>query len=413
MGAADSAFQFLGLTAEITLLDLLLSGDNAVVIALACRGLPEAQKRQGLLLGALAAIGLRVVLTFGAGALLRVPLLRLLGGLALIVIAIQLVVEDEPSDSAERLPASLQWRPTGMSSAVRTIVVADLVMSLDNVLALAVVARGNALVLALGLLLSVPLLMAGGWYVGSLLVRYPFLVRLGGAMLGWFAGDIAASDAVYAGWVDQQSPALHVVVPALCAMYVVLQARIVDRARAAALTLRPVLPLASGLRAPRSFERDDRDRPSPEDVSDAGPLVADVATAGADAAVSIKEAAPRRRRLWSPRLAFAVGALVLAVGLVYWIVTMEWMPVSTTLARYDCSNNTTLYYTPGGQRIALAIGQTVVKGVILSDNQIDWGNLHSASMKLGTVPPTRILFASTRVLRVEGGFFAGVTCSGR
>ena len=196
---ADSAVQYLSLTFEVFLVDLLLSGDNAVVIALACRGLPEPQKRQGLVFGTAAAIGLRIVLTLAAGLVLRAPFLRLLGGLALIGIAIRLAAEGEGSDSNGRaFPVRFQETRSRVFSAVRTIVVADLVMSVDNVLALAAVAGGNVVVLALGLLLSVPLLMAGGWYLSSLFARFPSLVSLGGAMLGWFAGDIVVSDTVYA-----------------------------------------------------------------------------------------------------------------------------------------------------------------------------------------------------------------------
>ena len=246
----DSIVLYLNLTLEVFFLDLLLSGDNAVVIALACRSLPDRQKRQAMLLGTGIAILLRVLLTLVASAVLQVPLLKLLGGVALTVIAIQLTLDDPYAviGDNEKLPGGGAGR-ADLLSVIGTVVVADLVMSTDNVVALAAVAKGSVAVLALGLLLSVPLLMFGSWYVTALLKRYPVLPRLGGAMLGWFAGDIAVSDPLYAGWIEQQSPALSVVVPVLVAAYVLLQSRIIEQSRASATALRPAhepRPIKSG-----------------------------------------------------------------------------------------------------------------------------------------------------------------------
>jgi YjbE family integral membrane protein len=236
----EGTVQFVDLTLAVLFLDLLLSGDNAVSIALACRNLPALQRRRAMMAGTGLAILLRFGLTLVASALLEVPLLRLAGGIALGLIALKLGVEPADAESpTSDGPAQASRAASDFGSAIGIIVVADLVMSLDNVVALAAVAQDNGWALALGLLASVPLLMVGSWWVASLLGRYPALVTWGAALLGWLAGDIAISDPMYADWVGQQSPALRVLLPLACAVYVVLQGRIMSRGRAAALALRP------------------------------------------------------------------------------------------------------------------------------------------------------------------------------
>jgi len=234
----DNVFHYVNLTLEVFFLNLLLSGDNAVVIALACRSLPPQLTKRAMLIGIDGAIVLRVLLTAVASVLLRIPLLKLVGGLALTVIAIRLTIEDElETESSKSLPK----HPPGLWSAVGTIIVADLVMSVDNVVALAAVSQGSIFFLAVGLLMSVPLLMFGSLFVTALLRRYPLLKRGGGAMLGWIAGDIAISDPMIADWVNQQSPALTVVVPILVVVFVLIESRIVEDAQATAHALRPKL----------------------------------------------------------------------------------------------------------------------------------------------------------------------------
>lgn len=232
----DNLFHYVNLTVEVFVVNLLLSGDNAVVIALACRSLPPALTRRAMLIGIDGAIALRVLLTIFASYLLSIPLLKLAGGVALAAIAIKLTVEEAPAAKSGSGPSRI---PSGLWSAVGTIIAADLVMSVDNVVALAAVAHGSILILALGLLMSVPFLMFGSVFVAVLLKRYPLLKRGGGAMLGWLAGDIAISDPILVDWVNHQSPALTVVVPFLVAVFVVMESRIIEDARAAAHALRP------------------------------------------------------------------------------------------------------------------------------------------------------------------------------
>jgi YjbE family integral membrane protein len=185
MGGMSPA-EFWPALGQIMLINLILSGDNAVVIALACRGLPEGQRKWGILLGALVAIAMRIAFTVVATRLLTYPWLMLIGSILLFWIAIQLLVEDgEEKNVAE---SSSIW------GAVRTIAIADLVMSLDNVVAIAAAAKGNWSLILIGLATSMPLIIFGATLVMWLLEKAPALVWAGAALLGWIAGELIVSD---------------------------------------------------------------------------------------------------------------------------------------------------------------------------------------------------------------------------
>lgn len=173
---------------EIVWINLLLSGDNAIVIALACRGLPEESRRIGVLAGAAAAIGLRIIFTLLVVQLLELPFVKLIGGLMLFWIAVKLVLDDEPH--ANVAGSATLW------NAVWTIAVADAVMSLDNVLAIAAVAHGDWMLIILGLLMSIPLIIFGSNLVLALMSRFPLFVWLGCALLGFVAAEILFSDSL-------------------------------------------------------------------------------------------------------------------------------------------------------------------------------------------------------------------------
>jgi YjbE family integral membrane protein len=172
---------------KIIWINVLLSGDNALVIALACRGLAPQQRLWGMIFGAAAAVVLRIIFTGIVATLMALPYLKLVGGLALIVIAAKLLVpEQEDEDSVHA--ASHLW------AAVQIVVVADIVMSLDNVIAVAAAANGSVPLLVLGLAISVPLIVAGAALIMALLNKLPVLVWAGAALLGWIAGDVIATD---------------------------------------------------------------------------------------------------------------------------------------------------------------------------------------------------------------------------
>ncbi|MFZ6848570.1 TerC family protein [Undibacterium sp. RuRC25W] len=231
----DGIMHAIGMTLQVFFLDLILSGDNAVLIALACRRLPKRQMRQVILMGTGFAFFLRIVLTTIVSYLLSVPSLRLIGGLALMYIALKLLVDDEQHQNDDTLNDTDTEKNAAVTvwSTVGIVVVADLVMSIDNVIALAAVAQDNTAFLVFGLLLSVPLLMYGSLFVTGLLNRYPLLVPGVAGLLGWIAGDIAVADPLIAEWINTQSPGLTVVMPLLCAIFVLLQSRIVKEVREA------------------------------------------------------------------------------------------------------------------------------------------------------------------------------------
>jgi len=181
--------------AEITGINIMLSGDNAVVIALACRSLPLHQRNWAVIGGSAGAILLRVLFCLIIVWLMEIPYLKLVGGLLLLWIGIKLIVPESGDGHGGLEAKSSLW------GAMQTIVIADAVMSLDNVVAIAAVAKGSTLLIVLGLLISVPLIVFGSQLVLRFLVRFPLLVTAGGGLLGWIAGEIIVSDEAVHGWV--------------------------------------------------------------------------------------------------------------------------------------------------------------------------------------------------------------------
>ncbi|QXX76195.1 YjbE family putative metal transport protein [Methylovirgula sp. HY1] len=228
------AASWIGGSAQIFCLDLLLSGDNAVLIALACRGLPARDVPRAIFFGTAGAILLRVVLTAITGVLITLPYLKLLCAIVLLVIAVNIAAGG--AGGAERVEQDAEdegWQGDVIGSAM-VIVLADAIMSLDNIVALAAVSKGNFWFLAAGLALSIPLLVYGGSLLSGLLNTYPVLITLGGAILGWTAGNLASGDPAFADWISKQAPALIYVLPISGAIFVLVQQRIVKRERAPA-----------------------------------------------------------------------------------------------------------------------------------------------------------------------------------
>ncbi|MHB0925671.1 MAG: TerC family protein [Gallionellaceae bacterium] len=197
---------------KIIMIDLLLSGDNAVVIALACRNLPPHQRRKGILFGVGGAIGLRIVLTFFAVSLLALPYLKLVGAVLLLWIGIKLILPEE---------ASSIKADTRLFGAIKTIIIADFVMSLDNVLGVAAAAKGNVSLLVFGLLISIPMIAWSSQLVLKLIDRFPFIIYAGGALLGYVAGEMLVSEALFATMVEARHY-LHWLIPAFCALLVLV-----------------------------------------------------------------------------------------------------------------------------------------------------------------------------------------------
>ncbi|MBT0570756.1 TerC family protein [Curvibacter sp. CHRR-16] len=180
---------FLAALAQIMLVNIVLSGDNAVVIALAARNLPPEHQRKAVLWGSGGAIVLRVILTVVAVQLLKIPYLQFAGALLLLWIAYQLLVEDDEAEGEEHKTHG------NLLSAVKTILIADVVMSLDNTLAIAGVAKGDWTLLIVGLALSIPLIVLGSTVIMKLMDRFPVIVYVGAGLIAWTAGEMMDSDA--------------------------------------------------------------------------------------------------------------------------------------------------------------------------------------------------------------------------
>jgi len=208
---------------QIIWIDILLSGDNAVVIALACRSLPPRQKRWGIVLGAGAAIVLRALFATFVVYLLNVPFLKIVGGLLLLWIAVKLIIPEGEAGQGHTEGGSNLW------SAIRTIVIADAVMSLDNVIAIAAAAHGSVVLLVLGLLISIPLIIFGSTLILRALERLPILISAGAALLGYIAGELLVSDPSLHHWVETEAAYLHRVAPWVGAILVVMVGHAIAR----------------------------------------------------------------------------------------------------------------------------------------------------------------------------------------
>jgi YjbE family integral membrane protein len=197
---------------QIILINIVLSGDNAVVIALACRSLPPTQQKKAILFGSVGAIVLRVVLTFFAVYLLSLPYLKLVGAALLLWIGVGLLKGDDGEEELEG--------HSNLAAAIKTIVVADLVMSLDNVIGVAAAAKGNVPLLVFGLVISIPLIIFGSTLILKLMGRFPVIITLGAGLLGWVAGEMALTDPAVTGFVEHHHY-LHNILPALGAVSVI------------------------------------------------------------------------------------------------------------------------------------------------------------------------------------------------
>lgn len=230
---------------QIIGVNIVLSGDNAVVIALAARGLPAAQQKRAVAWGSGAAVVMRIVLTIVAVELLRLPYLKLVGACLLLWIAVQLLLPEDEGEGHAGAQGNLM-------SAIRTILLADLVMSLDNVIAVAAAAKGSTTLLVIGLAISIPLVVFASTLLLNLMSRFPVIITIGAALLGWVSGEMAISDPVAKGWIDLNASFLHLAAPAFGAIGVVLVGRMLAR-RALAQQPDPLhgevaLPQSKGLR---------------------------------------------------------------------------------------------------------------------------------------------------------------------
>ena len=202
---------------QIIIINIMLSGDNAVVIALACRSLPPKQQQRAIMFGSVGAIVLRIILTFFAVMLLNLPFLKLAGGLALLWIGASMLNSNNDSHGPDA--------HSNLAAAIKTIIVADFIMSLDNVLGVAAAAKDNVVLLVIGLGISIPLIIFGSQLILKLMERFPIIITLGAGLLGWVAGEMLVSDSFVSGWIEKNAVYLHYLVPALGVAFVIFLGR--------------------------------------------------------------------------------------------------------------------------------------------------------------------------------------------
>lgn len=202
---------------QIIAIDIMLGGDNAVVIALACRKLPPEQRRKGIFWGVIGAIGLRVVMIFFALQLLALPYLKIVGALLLLWIGIKLLLPEHDDEHGSGIDGG-----TTLMAAIKTIVVADAVMSLDNVIAVAGASHGSMVLVTFGILVSIPIVVWGSKIVLTLMDRFPMVITLGAALLGWIAGGMMVTDPAMPPTVAASIPYASQVFAATGALLVVL-----------------------------------------------------------------------------------------------------------------------------------------------------------------------------------------------
>jgi YjbE family integral membrane protein len=220
-----------GAFAAIVVANILLSGDNAVVIAMAARSLPQHQQKKAVFWGSAAAIVLRIVLTVVAVQLLQVPYLKLVGGALLLWIGIQLLVDSEDEGEVKAHGT--------LGAAVRTILVADLVMSIDNVIAVAGAAdrapeNFRLILLVIGLAMSIPLIIVGSTLLMKIMDRFPIIITAGAALLGFLAGEMFVSDPSDIAWFHEHVPEADLIAGSVCAVLVVAVGKWMQRRREAA-----------------------------------------------------------------------------------------------------------------------------------------------------------------------------------
>jgi len=411
----DSSLHIFGISLQVFLIDILLSGDNAVVIALVCRSLPKAQRRQAMIYGAGAGIVMRVLLTLVASLVLELPLLKIIGGVALLLIAIDLMTKE--NEIAEHLD-SREVPP--LSSVVMTIVMADLVMSLDNVVALAAVSQGNVGFLTLGLVLSVPLLIFGSGMLSNLMDERPELIALGGALLGWIAGSIAVSDPLIANWVDSQSPALTVVVPFAAALLAVMQSR---RLVAERRLLGPIAkPSAAAIldEASEPLSAEPRRDEAPDFVEEPRIAIGDRDETASDA--KPEQPSALRTVQWDVRIPVALAIFITLLVVVIFAMTdndqpsgpwkpnFSFEPKPQALERFRCDPyESVLFYNHGASEVKLQAGNTALSG-IMDRSTIVWQKPASPLESIGFNPPTRVIDDDAKSVTVEGGSFPRTVC---
>ena len=305
---------------QVFFVDLLLGADNAIVIALACRRLPPKDAPRAVALGAAGAIVLRLSMVVFANALLGVPLVKLVGAWTLVVIALNVRARKEDDISVVGSGGSA----SDFVSAAAVIMLVDAAMSLDNVVALAAIAAGDYWLLAIGVLISIPIIAYGALILSRIIRHAPEILTVGAAFLGWIAGGMAATDPLVAGWVQSNAPALAAFAPALVALFVLAAGK---GAQTGSVPQSAVTALVAG---PTSERRAVRLRSMPA-VPTPVPMLESAAPVGAPPAIkddpapdfAIDSYAGSAPKGWTEERVVVVGFVLLAflAGLIIFIAS--------------------------------------------------------------------------------------------
>ncbi|MDR3368384.1 TerC family protein [Rhodoferax sp.] len=425
----------------VLLVDILLSGDNAIVIALVTRTLDKKHRMKALWLGILGAFAARLFLTSIATFAMEIPLIKLIGGFLLLKISIGLII-----DNSDQGPSALDDHLSSRGdifSAVRTIVLADVVMSLDNVLALSAITQNNFQMLMAGLLLSIPILMFGSLYIARLLDVYPELLWVGGAILGGVSGGLMVDDPILGGAIVNPSSLASLVVPVLAAAYTVMQSKIILRNQQSLGDRTPPASLWKIIRPATASAEQPREKASPEAYVAAQGNLADALSTSTETVgltqdleqvssvlpeppgtkavpliktVSDKQAAPAIERGMSQRiyigLVFAISGAFFIGWIVHFFSRAPVMPEPEHWVKYQCkSPDLVISYYPGASEMRLTSAKGVVRTPVTAvDGRINWKNYQVAGFALGVTPPVKIVSAGATKLVVDGGAFENAEC---
>jgi YjbE family integral membrane protein len=220
----ELSWEFMARFLSITIIDLTLAGDNAVVIGMAVRSLPEEQRKKGIFWGAFGAVALRVVITFIVAQLLLIPLLQFGGGVLLLWIAWKLIQHPPGAEEGESVKAA-----AGLFEAVKIIILADFIMSLDNMLAVGAASHGSFFLLLFGLGLSIPIILFCSALVAKMMNKWPWLVYVGAGILGWVAGEMIVGDKLIAPYLHFLGKVGHYAIPALLAGLIVVVGKMFEK----------------------------------------------------------------------------------------------------------------------------------------------------------------------------------------
>lgn len=427
----DASLLSLNVGLGVLLADILLSGDNAIVIALVCRSLSKEHRARALWLGVLGALLARLVMTSLATLAMNLTLVKLVGGLLLLKISVDLIVDNAAQDG---MPIDPQHSSAAdVFSAAKTIVLADLVMSLDNVVALSAITQNNLQMLVAGLLLSIPILMFGSLYIARLLDLFPPLLWVGGAILGAVSGALVIDDPVWDGAFNGASSMANLYVPVLAAVFVVQMGRVMvangrqmaarNKPRtlldivcssppaqvrtqgagslaAAATTMATTAEAATVLPAPQPGT-------TPAPAANVGAAVARMAVPAAQSPTRPAAAAPRGEH----RVLIGLGLfMLLSGGAMYYMLNVYQAPVPDTFFTYFCKEPAlSVSYRPNARQIRFASPKGVVLTTVVED-RIVWEDYREAAARLTVPPPVKIVQVDAANLVVNGGAFDNTSC---